>query len=101
MTRRGGKVPPGRLGLPWLGETTAIASNNHRFYTDRFDKYGPIFKTRLFGINFVVLSGAEAFHRFATDPAIERGNSDPIWSSRSSCAPSPWRTGRSTAAART
>ena len=78
MTRRGGKVPPGRLGLPWLGETTAIASNNHRFYTDRFDKYGPIFKTRLFGINFVVLSGAEAFHRFATDPAIERGNSDPI-----------------------
>jgi cytochrome P450 len=73
-----GKVPPGRLGLPWLGETTAIAANNHKFYMDRFDKYGPIFKTRLFGINFVVLSGAEAFHRFATDPAIERGSSDPI-----------------------
>ena len=78
MTRGVGKVPPGRLGLPWLGETTAIAANNHKFYMDRFDKYGPIFKTRLFGINFVVLSGADAFHRFATDPAIERGNSDPI-----------------------
>jgi len=37
VTRRGGNVPPGRLGLPWLGETTAIASNNHNFYTDRFD----------------------------------------------------------------
>ena len=71
MTRSGGRVPPGRLGLPWLGETTAIARSNHGFYTDRFERYGPIFKTRLFGINFVVLSGAEAFHRFATDPAIE------------------------------
>lgn len=78
MTRGAGKVPPGRLGLPWLGETTAIAANNHKFYLDRFEKYGPIFKTRLFGIDFVVLSGAEAFHRFATDPAIERGSSDPI-----------------------
>ncbi|WP_392543520.1 cytochrome P450 [Oryzobacter telluris] len=71
-------LPPGRLGLPWLGETASIAANNHGFYTERFEKYGPIFKTRLFGINFVVLSGAEAFHRFATDPAIERGSSDPI-----------------------
>ncbi len=71
-------LPPGKLGLPWLGETASIARNNHGFYTDRFARYGPIFKTRLFGINFVVLSGAEAFHRFATDPAIERGSSDPV-----------------------
>ena len=60
-------LPPGRLGLPWLGETVAIARSNHGFYEDHFDKYGPIFKTRLFGVNFVVVSGAEAFHQFNTD----------------------------------
>lgn len=70
-------LPPGKLGLPWVGESLAIASNNHKFYKDRFAKYGPIFKTRLFGINFVVFSGPEGFHRFATDPAIERGGTDP------------------------
>ena len=71
-------LPPGRLGLPWLGETIAIARSNHGFYEDRFEKYGPIFKTRLFGVNFVVVSGAEAFHQFSTDPRIERGSTDPV-----------------------
>jgi cytochrome P450 len=71
-------LPPGSLGLPWLGESLAIASNNHKFYKDRFAKYGPIFKTRLFGINFIVFSGPEAMHQFATDPAIERGGTDPL-----------------------
>ena len=71
-------LPPGSLGLPWLGESLAIAANNHQFYKDRFKKYGPIFKTRLFGINFIVFSGPEGMHRFATDPAIERGGTDPI-----------------------
>ena len=71
-------LPPGSLGLPWLGESLAIATNNHKFYKDRFAKYGPIFKTRLFGINFVVFSGPEGMHRFATDPAIQRGGTDPL-----------------------
>ncbi len=71
-------LPPGKLGLPWVGETLGIARNNHAFYTDRFAKYGPIFKTRLFGIDFVVVSGAEAFNQFATSPVIERGGTDPI-----------------------
>lgn len=73
-----GRLPPGSLGLPWLGESLAIASSNHGFYKDRFARYGPIFKTRLFGINFVVFSGAEAMHRFVTEPAIERGGADPL-----------------------
>lgn len=71
-------LPPGRFGLPWLGETLAIVKSNHGFYTDRVAKYGPVFKTRLFGNDFVVFSGHEAFHRFATDTRIERGDADPI-----------------------
>ncbi|GAA1467735.1 cytochrome P450 [Microbacterium thalassium] len=71
-------VPPGRLGLPWLGESAAILKDNHQFFRDRFDRYGPVFKTRLFGIDFAVFSGPEAFHRFATDPRIERIGAHPL-----------------------
>jgi cytochrome P450 len=71
-------LPPGRLGLPWIGETMSIARNNHKFYRDHLAKYGPVFKTRLFGVNFVIVSGHEAFHQFATDPRVERGGTDPI-----------------------
>lgn len=71
-------LPPGKLGLPWIGETLGIAKNNHQFYRDHIKKYGPVFKTRLFGINFVIVSGHEAFHQFATDPKIQRGGTDPV-----------------------
>ena len=71
-------LPPGKLGAPWIGETLGIARNNHKFYKDHFAKYGPIFKTRLFGFNFVIVSGHEAFHQFATDPRVERGGTDPV-----------------------
>ncbi|MBF4769589.1 cytochrome P450 [Nocardioides agariphilus] len=71
-------LPPGKLGLPWIGETMSIARNNHQFYRDHIAKYGPVFKTRLFGKNFVIVSGHEAFHQFATDPKVQRGGTDPI-----------------------
>ncbi|MFB7885356.1 cytochrome P450 [Microbacterium sp. NPDC056057] len=71
-------LPPGRFGLPWLGETLSILRNNHRFYQDRIEKYGPIFRTRLFGNSFVIFSGHEAFHTFAMDERIVRGDADPI-----------------------
>lgn len=71
-------LPPGRLGLPWLGESLSLVRSNHGFYTDRLAVHGPIFKTRLFGNDFVVFSGHEAFHTFATDPRIIRGDADPI-----------------------
>jgi cytochrome P450 len=71
-------IPPGRFGLPWLGETLALVRSNHGFYKDRVEKYGPVFRTRLFGNDFVVFSGHEAFHTFATDARIVRGDADPI-----------------------
>lgn len=72
-------LPPGSFGsIPWLGESLAIVASNHGFYKDRFAKYGPIFKTRLFGINFVVFSGAEGMEAFANSPSIVRGGADPL-----------------------
>ncbi len=71
-------LPPGRLGLPWLGETMSILRSNHGFHRDRVARYGPIYKTRLLGSPFVVFSGHEAFHTFATDPRIRRGDADAL-----------------------
>lgn len=71
-------LPPGSFGLPWLGEIAALFHSNHGFHVDRVAKYGPIYKTRLLGSNFVVFSGHEAFHTFATDPRIRRGDADPL-----------------------
>ncbi|MEO7421092.1 MAG: cytochrome P450 [Ornithinibacter sp.] len=71
-------LPPGRLGMPWLGETLAILRSNHGFHRDRVARYGPIYKTRILGSTFVVFSGHEAFHTFATDPRIRRGDADAL-----------------------
>lgn len=71
-------LPPGSFGLPWLGEIAALFRSNHGFHQRRVARYGPIYKTRLLGSNFVVFSGHEAFHTFATDPRIRRGDADPL-----------------------
>ena len=71
-------LPPGRLGLPWLGETVAIARSNHGFYEDHFDKYGPIFKTRLFGVELRRRLGRGGLPPVQHRPRIERGSTDPV-----------------------
>ncbi len=57
-------MPPGNLGLPWLGETLAFATNGFAFVDRRVAQYGPVFKTRLLGRNTIVLSGAEGCRAF-------------------------------------
>lgn len=52
-------LPPGDLGLPIVGQPLKIISKA-RFTEDNYQKYGDIFKTRLFGMKFIVLSGREA-----------------------------------------
>ncbi|MDQ7992274.1 MAG: cytochrome P450 [Propionicimonas sp.] len=74
----GRPLPPGDYGLPWLGEILKLFASNHGFHTERVAKFGPIYKTRLLGSRFVVFSGHEAFHTFATDPRIRRGDADPL-----------------------
>lgn len=59
-------VPPGELGLPWIGETLDFykAQKKNKLYEDfvqpRIQKYGKTFKTRLMGSPTVVVSGMEA-----------------------------------------
>ncbi|XP_010273405.1 PREDICTED: taxadiene 5-alpha hydroxylase [Nelumbo nucifera] len=60
------KLPPGEMGLPWIGETLEFhkAQRSNRLLEDfiqpRMTKHGNIFKTRLMGSPTVLVSGAEA-----------------------------------------
>ncbi|KAK6142283.1 hypothetical protein DH2020_022631 [Rehmannia glutinosa] len=60
------KLPPGQMGLPWIGETIDFikAQKKNRLYEDfiqaRIQKHGKTFKTRLMGYPTVVVNGAEA-----------------------------------------
>lgn len=70
-------LPPGSLGLPWIGETLSFALDNHRFFEERHRKYGPVFKSRLFGNPVVFFVGPEAFSFFINSGAITREASNP------------------------
>lgn len=53
-------LPPGRKGLPLLGETLTFLRDSTGFGADRVRRFGPIFRTHLFGQPTIVVSGAEA-----------------------------------------
>jgi cytochrome P450 len=53
-------LPPGRRGLPLLGETIDFVRDGRRFALERHSRYGPIFRTHLFGRPTVMVAGAEA-----------------------------------------
>ncbi|MBE9033072.1 cytochrome P450 [filamentous cyanobacterium LEGE 11480] len=51
-------LPPGKLGLPVIGETIAFFTDRE-FAIKRHERYGPVFKTNLFGQTTVFLQGAD------------------------------------------
>ncbi|XP_010545893.1 PREDICTED: cytochrome P450 87A3-like [Tarenaya hassleriana] len=62
-----GILPPGSMALPLLGETlqflkSNITSDIPHFVKERARKYGPIFKTSLFGQSVIVSTDAELNH---------------------------------------
>ncbi|XP_028778506.1 taxadiene 5-alpha hydroxylase-like [Neltuma alba] len=60
------KLPPGEMGLPWIGETMEFfnAQKRNKLFEDfvqpRILKHGKIFKTRLMGSPTVIVNGSEA-----------------------------------------
>ncbi|TKW10752.1 hypothetical protein SEVIR_6G187400v4 [Setaria viridis] len=58
---QGLKLPPGSLGLPYLGETLQLYSQNPNiFFAARLKRYGEVFKTHVLGCPCVVLASPEA-----------------------------------------
>ncbi|BAZ51441.1 cytochrome P450 [Nostoc sp. NIES-4103] len=54
------QLPPGNFGLPVLGETLGFITEPYDFVNKRYQQYGPISKTNLFGRPTVVIAGPEA-----------------------------------------
>jgi cytochrome P450 len=52
-------LPPGNMGLPVIGETFDLRKDPVAFSVNRHQKYGAIFKTRVFGQPIIYVSGAE------------------------------------------
>ncbi len=70
-------LPPGSFGLPLIGETIPLAWDNHTFYRQRLQKYGPVFKTNVFGKPTIAFVGPEAFTFFLNPDYFTRAGSNP------------------------
>ena len=70
-------LPPGRSGVPLLGETLPFATNPFRFLEERLAKHGRIFRTNVLGRKTVVVAGPEAAARFIDGSVVMREGSMP------------------------
>src|SRR5438105_3133156 len=70
-------LPPGRGGLPLLGETLAFAKNPFRFLDERLAAHGRIFRTNVLGRKTAVIAGPEAAGRFIDGDVVMREGSMP------------------------
>jgi cytochrome P450 len=59
-------LPPGNFGLPIIGETISFFRDPN-FVKKRYQKYGKIFKSRIFGSPTIFVSGAEANYFLLTN----------------------------------
>lgn len=65
-------IPPGRLGLPLLGETLAFLKDGFGFVEQRARRFGPIFRSRILGRDTVVIVGPEASSKFIDARDVQR-----------------------------
>ena len=72
-----GTEAPGRLGLPFWGETSAFLRNPFKYLEDRKRRFGPTFKSRLLGRNIVFLSGTAGAEAFYNSEYISRSDAHP------------------------
>src|SRR5438874_11042996 len=70
-------LPPGRAGLPLLGETLAFAKNPFRFLDERLAAHGRNFRTNVLGRKTIVVAGPEAAGRFIDGSVVMREGSMP------------------------
>lgn len=70
-------LPPGSGGLPLLGETLGFLKDPYAFVQKRFRRYGPVFRSHLFGRKTAVIVGPESAEHFIDAALIERHGSQP------------------------
>lgn len=58
---RGRQLPPGSMGLPYVGETLQLFSQHPNvFFSDKQKRYGDIFKTHILGCHCIMIANPEA-----------------------------------------
>jgi cytochrome P450 len=71
-------LPPGKLGLPKVGETLAAVRNPFGFLQKRRARYGNVFKTSIAGRKVVILAGLEGAEAFYDEENISRADAHPF-----------------------
>lgn len=71
-------APPGRMGLPLVGETPAFLSNIFRFLEDRQRRHGNVFRSHVLGRRIVFLAGTEGAAAFYDPENITRADAHPF-----------------------
>ena len=70
-------LPPGRDGLPLLGETLDFAKNPFGFIEKRMAAHGRVFRSHVLGRKTAVIAGADAAGRFIDSSTVMREGSMP------------------------
>jgi hypothetical protein len=70
-------APPGKNGLPLLGETLSFAKNPFRFIEERLSTHGRIFRSHVLGRKTAVVAGPEAAGQFIDPNVIMREGAMP------------------------
>ena len=70
-------LPPGREGLPLVGETLAFAKNPFAFIDQRLARYGRIFRSRVLGRDAIVIAGPDAAGKFIDPNSVQRDGAMP------------------------
>ena len=70
-------VPPGSMGLPFVGEALAFLKNPFEFSLSRTHKHGHVWKTKILGDKVVFFAGPEAFAFFMDGANFTRENGSP------------------------
>ena len=71
MGKKERTLPPGSMGWPIIGETLSFIKDPQNFAQKRFEQYGDVFKTYLFGQRVIYVKGAEANRFFLTSKKVE------------------------------
>lgn len=70
-------LPPGRRGLPLIGETLAFLKNPYAFIDSRRAAHGPVFATSLLGRRTAVICGPDACREWIDPGKIQREGAMP------------------------
>jgi cytochrome P450 len=70
-------LPPGNLGLPFLGETLPFLRDPITFLEERSRRHGPVFKTRILGDDVVCLAGPQAIAALYDERYFQRRGGSP------------------------